>query len=210
MAWRCSELCVGRQILCAIKTGLFWCLQLGHSSPDQATGGGCSGEGAWFSRSGSRRALRTEQHVQGKLLACDANTDLLPAGTQISIRKLLGSAELSAYRYQETAPKALEPIFGTDGSTNALYWNGMMFHPVFAAPPGTNGLTATFEAYSSMWRQAPVPLWRKGQRSLPLAAGLQMAAKGCMITLVVTVGPGAIHFRDKRYREDLGAGVVLQ
>jgi hypothetical protein len=77
----------------------------------------------------------------------DANTDLLPAGTQIWIRKLSGSAGLRAYRYQATAPKALEPIFGTEGTTNALYWNGMMFHPVFAAPPGTNALTATFEAY---------------------------------------------------------------
>ena len=77
----------------------------------------------------------------------DANTDLLPAGTQIWIRKLSGSAGLSAYRYQETAPKALQPIFGTDGVTNALYWNGKMFHPVFAAPPGTNSLSATFEVY---------------------------------------------------------------
>ena len=77
----------------------------------------------------------------------DANTDLLPAGTQIWIRKLSSSPGLSAYRYQETAPKALQPIFGTDGTTNALYWNGMMFHPVFAAPPGTNTFTATFEAY---------------------------------------------------------------
>lgn len=77
----------------------------------------------------------------------DANTDLLPAGTQMWIRKLSSSPGLSAYRYQETAPKALQPIFGTDGTTNALYWNGMMFHPVFAAPPGTNTFTATFEAY---------------------------------------------------------------
>jgi hypothetical protein len=78
----------------------------------------------------------------------DGNTDLLPAGTNIWIRKLSGSAGLSAYRYQETAaPKALEPIFGTDGVTNALYWNGNMFHPVFAAPPGTNAYSATFELY---------------------------------------------------------------
>jgi hypothetical protein len=77
----------------------------------------------------------------------DANTDLLPAGTQIWIRKLSGSAGLSAYRYQATAPKALQPIFGTDGVTNALYWNGMMFHPVFTAPPGTNSFSATFEVF---------------------------------------------------------------
>jgi hypothetical protein len=77
----------------------------------------------------------------------DGNTDLLPAGTQIWIRKLSSSPGLSAYRYQETAPKALQPIFGTGGTTNALYWNGMMFHPVFAAPPGTNSYSAIFEVY---------------------------------------------------------------
>lgn len=77
----------------------------------------------------------------------DASTDLLPAGNQIWIRKLSGSAGLSAYRYQDTAPKALQPIFGTDGVTNAMYWNGVMFHPVFAAPPGTNSYSAAFELY---------------------------------------------------------------
>ena len=77
----------------------------------------------------------------------DGNTDLLPAGTQIWIRKLSGSAGLLVYRYQETTPKALQPIFGTDGVTSERYWNGMMFHPVFAAPPGTNSLSATFEVY---------------------------------------------------------------
>ncbi len=77
----------------------------------------------------------------------DAMTDPLPAGTQMWIRKLSGSPELKAYRYKDTAPKAWQPIFGTDGVTNALYWNGMMFHPAFTAPPSTNNLTATFEAY---------------------------------------------------------------
>lgn len=77
----------------------------------------------------------------------DAMTDPLPAGTQMWIRKLSISPGLSAYRYSNTAPKAFEPIFGTDGATNALYWNGMMFHPTFTAPPGTNSSTATFEAY---------------------------------------------------------------
>ena len=77
----------------------------------------------------------------------DSNTDLLPVGTQIWIRKLSGPAGLSAYRYQQTVPKALQPIFGTDGVTNAMYWNGMMFHPVFAAPPGTNSWMATFEVF---------------------------------------------------------------
>jgi len=77
----------------------------------------------------------------------DAMSDLLPAGTQMWIRKLSGSPELKSYRYKDTAPKAWQPIFGTDGVTNALFWNGMMFHPAFTAPPSTNNLSATFEVY---------------------------------------------------------------
>lgn len=77
----------------------------------------------------------------------DAMSDPLPAGTQMWIRKLSGPADLKVYRCSASAPKALEPIFGTDGVTNALHWNGLMFHPVIAALPGTNGSTATFEVY---------------------------------------------------------------
>jgi hypothetical protein len=77
----------------------------------------------------------------------DANSDPLPPGQQMWIRKLSGSPELKAYRYRATEPKAWTPIFGTDGATNAMYWNGMMFHPAFTAPPGTHALTATFELY---------------------------------------------------------------
>jgi hypothetical protein len=77
----------------------------------------------------------------------DLMTDPLPANTQMWIRKLSGSAELKFYRYASTAPKAFEAIFGTDGTTNALYWNGRMFHPCVTAPPSTNGYTATFEIY---------------------------------------------------------------
>ena len=77
----------------------------------------------------------------------DAMTDPLPAGTQMWIRKLSGSTDLKVYRYAGNAPKAWQPIFGTDGVTNAMHWNGMMFHPAFTAPPGTNVLTANFEVY---------------------------------------------------------------
>jgi hypothetical protein len=77
----------------------------------------------------------------------DSMTDALPVGTAIWIRKLSSTPGLGAYRYQTTAPKAFQPIFGTDGSTNAMQWNGMMFHPTFTAPPGTNAFTAAFEAF---------------------------------------------------------------
>ncbi len=74
-------------------------------------------------------------------------SDPLPAGTQMWIRKLSGPPELKFYRYNGSVPKEFTPIFGTDGATNALYWDGMMFHPAVTAPPGTNGLVATFEVY---------------------------------------------------------------
>ena len=77
----------------------------------------------------------------------DTMTDPLPATTEIWIRKLSGPPELGFYRYSGSAPKTWEPIFGTAGTSNALHWNGMMFHPGVTAPPGSNALTATFEAF---------------------------------------------------------------
>ncbi len=77
----------------------------------------------------------------------DTMGDPLPADTAIWLRKLSGPPELGFYRYSGSSPKAWEPIFGTAGTTNALFWNGMMFHPGASAPPGTNSLTATFEAF---------------------------------------------------------------
>ncbi len=77
----------------------------------------------------------------------DTMTDPLPADTKIWLRKVSGPLEVGFYRYSASAPKAWEPIFGTAGASNALHWNGMMFHPGVTAPPGTNALTATFEAY---------------------------------------------------------------
>lgn len=71
----------------------------------------------------------------------------IPDGTAVYLRKLSASPELSFYRYNGNAPKAWEPIFGTDGTPTTRFWNRMMFHPGVTAPPGTNGLTATFEAF---------------------------------------------------------------
>lgn len=74
-------------------------------------------------------------------------SDPLPANTVYWIRKLSGSPDLGFYRYNQSAPKAWEPIFGTAGSPNERYWNAMMFHPGVSAPSGTNAYTATFEIY---------------------------------------------------------------
>ena len=74
-------------------------------------------------------------------------SDPLPANTQMWIRKLAGPADLKIYNYSSSAPKMFAPVFGTDGTTNAVYWNGNMWHPVVTAPPGTNNYAATFEVY---------------------------------------------------------------
>ena len=55
----------------------------------------------------------------------DSMTDALPAGTQIWIRKVESTPGLAAYRSSSGEPKRFEPIFGTDGVTNAMHWNGM-------------------------------------------------------------------------------------
>ena len=78
----------------------------------------------------------------------DINSDPLPANTQIWLRKTSGDAALGCFNYSANpAPGIWEPIFGTAGSSNAMAWNLMMFHPTFTAMPGTNTHTATFEAY---------------------------------------------------------------
>lgn len=77
----------------------------------------------------------------------DTMSDPLPPNTAIWLAKLSGPAELGFFRYSGSDPKAWEPIFGTAGSPAARMWNGMMFHPGVAAPAGTDGYTATFEAY---------------------------------------------------------------
>jgi hypothetical protein len=77
----------------------------------------------------------------------DTMSDPLPAGTAIWIRNLSSSAGLEVFRYRGMAPKMWKPIFGTAGTTNALMWDGTMFHPAFTALPGMNEHTAVFEAF---------------------------------------------------------------
>jgi hypothetical protein len=99
----------------------------------------------WFSALDPSRGGAAFSRRYGFMM--DAMSDPLPADTQMWIRKNNGPAELKLYRYSASAPKSFDPIFGTEGTTNALYWDGVMFHPAVAAPPGTNGHTATFEVY---------------------------------------------------------------
>ncbi|MCZ7590896.1 MAG: hypothetical protein M5U15_01525 [Kiritimatiellae bacterium] len=98
----------------------------------------------WFAALDPAAQGRSFSRRYGWVVA--GGSDLLPPDTAIWIRKLAGDAQLSAHAYV-AGPPSWTPIFGTDGSADARYWNGMMFHPVFSAPPGTNNLSATFEAY---------------------------------------------------------------
>lgn len=74
-------------------------------------------------------------------------SDPLPANTEVRIRMNSSSPGLNVYRYNGSAPKAFEPIFGTSDTTNDMSWNLLMFHPCFTAAPGTNSFTAEFEVY---------------------------------------------------------------
>ena len=99
----------------------------------------------WFEALDPSRQGRAFSRRYGFVM--DADTDPLPDNTAIWIRKISGSPELKAYRYLGNAPKTWEPIFGTDGASDSLLWNGMMFHPAFTAPPGREPLSATFQVY---------------------------------------------------------------
>lgn len=102
-------------------------------------------EDPWYDALDPRRQGLAFSRRYGFVMA--TMTDPLPEGTSLWLRKLHGSPELGAYRYANTAPKAFEPIFGTAGSAPAMAWNGMMFHPTFTAPAGTNTYLATFDVF---------------------------------------------------------------
>lgn len=99
----------------------------------------------WFESLDPSRQGRSFSRRYGFVM--NATTDPLPEGTSLWIRKMDSTPGLSVYRYSSSAPKAFEPIFGSEGSPNALRWNGMMFHPAFTAPASTNAIQAVFEAY---------------------------------------------------------------
>lgn len=77
-----------------------------------------------------------------------AMTDLPPPGQAIWIRKLDSTPGLAFFDYNDSrTPLTWNPCFGTEASTNALAWNGMMWHFAAAARPGTNTFRATFELF---------------------------------------------------------------
>jgi hypothetical protein len=99
----------------------------------------------WFDALDPSRQGRAFSRRYGFVM--DTMTDPLPSDRAIWLRRISGSPELSFHQYSGSVPKLWEPIFGTADTPDARYWNGMMFHPGVSAPPGTNSLTATFEAY---------------------------------------------------------------
>lgn len=77
-----------------------------------------------------------------------ALSDYLPADRALWIRKNSASPGLSFFDYNDfTPPLTWNPIFGTAGTTNAAYWNRVMWHIGVSAPPGTNNYSATFEIF---------------------------------------------------------------
>lgn len=75
-----------------------------------------------------------------------ASSDPLPPGAAMRIRMLEKSEGLLAFRYRSNPP-VWEPIFGTAGASPVFAWDGTMFHPTFAARPGTNSFVAHMEAF---------------------------------------------------------------
>jgi hypothetical protein len=77
-----------------------------------------------------------------------AMTDFLPFDRELWIRKISSTPGLSLYDYNDfVSPKSWNPVFGTDGASNACYWSGLMWHVGVAAPPGTNPYSAVFEIF---------------------------------------------------------------
>jgi hypothetical protein len=78
----------------------------------------------------------------------DVMTDYVPDNRALWIRNLGSSPELWFFDYNDyVAPLTWNPIFGTAGTTNAVYWDEIMWHIGVTAPPGTNNYSATFEVF---------------------------------------------------------------
>jgi hypothetical protein len=82
----------------------------------------------------------------------DVMTDYLPDNRALWIRNLGSSPALSFFDYMdqmynpENAPPTWNPILGTAGTTNAVYWNLGMWHMPVTAPPAPPGTTNTYSA----------------------------------------------------------------
>jgi len=87
----------------------------------------------------------------------DVMTDYVPDNRALWIRDLGSSPELEFYNYMDaeydpdgSAP-TWDPMLGTAGTSNAIYWNEGMWHMGVAAPPAhagtTNYYSGTFEVY---------------------------------------------------------------
>ena len=75
-------------------------------------------------------------------------TDFLPADRELWIRCISSTPGVSFYDYNDyISPKTWNPLFGTAGSSNAIHWDGVMWHFGVTAPPGTNTYAATFDIY---------------------------------------------------------------
>ena len=75
----------------------------------------------------------------------DVMTDYVPYNFQLWIRNLGSSPELSFFDYQDTeynptgSAPTWNPILGTAGTSNAVYWNQGMWHMAVTARPAPTG-----------------------------------------------------------------------
>jgi len=82
----------------------------------------------------------------------DVMTDYLPENRALWIRNLGSSPELSFFDYNDfVGTLTWNPILATQGTSNAVFWNEIMWHIGVAAPPAlpghTNSYCATNEIY---------------------------------------------------------------
>jgi hypothetical protein len=82
----------------------------------------------------------------------DVMTDYVPGNRALWIRNLGSSPELSFYDYMDAeynpddAAPTWNPILGTAGTSNAVYWNEGMWHMPVTAPPAPPGKTNYYSA----------------------------------------------------------------
>jgi hypothetical protein len=81
-------------------------------------------------------------------IVVDAATDPIPDGNGIWIRQVGADTGLRAHTYRSSGTnKVWTPMFGTDGSTNVLRWNFMMFHPAYSMTARVGSVSADYEAF---------------------------------------------------------------
>jgi hypothetical protein len=82
----------------------------------------------------------------------DVMTDYLPENRALWIRNLGSSPELSFFDYNDfVGTLTWNPILGAQGTSNAVFWNEIMWHIGVAAPPALPGHTNLYCATNEIY-----------------------------------------------------------